>query len=556
MNLPESGLCRRYVVIVLSCCFAPAVFSAEPQLLAAQNARTGWEQLDLSKTTIAGTKVYYEKCLEPNLPVFEKKFQEFLAAKDRLATVLTKREEIIADISRILGATDPNNTSRQREVFARIATPLFSNLKPAFYLVRTATIKDFLRAGGQLPDFSYDRQEDNILYSPRIRMVEGTGLPEDFDVCVPIGADREFGRYVSAMLNIFQKFLGSGMVDAAIHEITEMTLVERVRPGDPYWRWFSDGFSNAITYALIEKYMGREAADEFAARNGVGKYGYLEKEVNLRYWMMANFFVDVTPMPVQAAADLEYARYALAMAEAQAIVDRHGIDCVRRIVDAVSRSDSRRGSDVLEVIKDVTGEDMEERLGHYQTFKTAAEGVAKYEQAYEAARQESNYEQMFVNVLRLMELRGDVFSHDYLLSFKEAAWILYKLGREDAGDEVMRNAIELYSTGSIAQVREAALESFVLYALDCNNPRKADSAADELLGLDPEHVPSLVVKMLVNVEDDELARAKAIAEQVCCLAKEGSQARALASKILTMDPNRPDTHKEARGTHDPVEGSK
>ncbi len=530
---------------MLSCCLVPAVVAAELPSQPVGTARTGWEQLDLSKTVIAGTTVYYEKCLEPNLPVFEKEFREFLAAKDRLATVLTKREEIIADINRILGANEPS-TSRQREVFAKIATPLFSSLKPTFYLARTSTIKAFLRAGGQLPDFSYDRQGDSILYSPRIRMMEGTGLPEDFGVCVPIGADREFGRYVSAMLGIFQKFLGSGMVDAAIHEVTEMALVERVRPGDPYWRWFSDGFANAISYILIEKYLGREAADEFAAQNGVGKYGHLEKEVNLRYWMMASFFVDVTPMPVKAEADLEYARYAFSMAEAQAIVGRHGIDCVRRIIDALSGGDSRTGSDLLKVIEDVTGEDMAARLRRYQTFQTATEGITKYEQAYEAARREEDYEQMFVNLLRLMELRGDVFSRDYLLRFREAAWILFKLGREDAGDEVMRNAIDLYSTGPIARGREAALEAFILYALDCNNPRKADSAADELLGRDPEHISSLVVKMLVHVEDDDLTGAKAVAEQVCCLAKEGSQARALAAKILAMDPNRPDTCDEAQ----------
>lgn len=536
MSASESGLRRKYIVIALSCGLATAVFAAEPSSVAGTDARSGWGQLDLHETSIAGTKVYCERCLEPNLPAFERELRKFLAAKDSLANVLTKREQIIADINRIVGATNVD-AGRQSEVLAKVASPWFSGLKPVFYIVKVATIKSFLRAGGQLPNFSYDRQRDMVLYSPLIRLVEGEELPEHFECCVPIGASKGFADYASAGLGIFQRFLGSGMVGAAIHEVTEMTLIQRLRPTDPYWRWFNDGFANAITHRLTEKYLGEEAAREFAARNDVSRYAHLEKELNLRYWMIANFFVDVTPMPVEAEADMEYARYAYATAEAQGILERHGTDCVGKILDAIDSRDSRNGSDLLEAIKEVTGEDPQERLSRYQTFKTRAEGIAKYERAYQQAVQEEIYEQMFINVLRLMEVRGDVFSENHLLSFRNAARILFKLGHEEAGDEVMRNAVDLYSTSSVADGRAAALERFILYALDCDNPRKANGAAEELLQTHAENVPSLVVKMLVSFEDGELAAARRIAGQILDLAKEESDARELASKVLAVDPN-------------------
>jgi len=44
---------------------------------------TGWQQLGLAKTTIAGTTVLYDKSLEPNLPVFETHYKKFLAERQQ-----------------------------------------------------------------------------------------------------------------------------------------------------------------------------------------------------------------------------------------------------------------------------------------------------------------------------------------------------------------------------------------------------------------------------------------------------------------------------------------
>jgi len=56
-------------------------------------ARKGGEQLNLSATTLAGMKVYYEKALEPHLPAFERELVRFAA--------------------KILGG-DPNSTTQQQ----------------------------------------------------------------------------------------------------------------------------------------------------------------------------------------------------------------------------------------------------------------------------------------------------------------------------------------------------------------------------------------------------------------------------------------------------------
>ena len=67
---------------------------------------------------------------------------------------------------------------------------------------------------------------------------------------------------------------------------------------------------------------------------------------------------------------------------------------------------------------------MAPRLAHYQTFATKDEGIPKYGLAYQAAQEKQDWAQMYVNVLRIMELRGDVFSLNYLQSFANAALFL------------------------------------------------------------------------------------------------------------------------------------
>ena len=466
---------------------------------------------------------------------------KFLAGRDKLAEFVAKRQEIVADINRILGATDPN-AQMQAQMIAKFAT-MFSQIKMTFYVAKAGTIKDFLRSGGQLPNFSYDLAGDTALYNPRIHVPKGAAPPEKYDFCIPIMPDKEFGEYVAGVFDMLKEFAGPAISGVAIHEVTEMTLLKRALPADPYWRWFSDGFANAITIGLLEKYVGKEGTERFAHGYDPNEKQGLADQVNLRYWMLANYCVYTTEIPVKAESEINNARYAYATVEARRLVNAHGIGCVREILDRIAAKDKRTGSDLLQVVKEVTGEDMESRLARYQSFETRQQGLTKYSEAFKAASAQDNSEQMFVSLLRAMELQGYGPSFEHLKSFLNAALLLHKMGHDEAADAVMQNVVELYSKDSVVNGRHAAAEAFVFYALNCDQPQKACKMAEEVLQRAPEHVPSLVVKMLISREEANMAEARKYAEQVCRLAEKESRAYRVASEILATDLNQPPAGK-------------
>jgi len=539
MVMSRVGLVRIGVVLGSIVWSAAAAFAADAVSPAAAGGQAGWERLNLGETTLAGTKVYYEKTLEPNLPAFERELTKFIAGRDKLAEFVARRQEIVADINRILGATDPN-AEQQARTLAKFAT-MFSQIKMTFYLAKMGTIKDFLRSGGQLPNFSYDRAGDTALYNPRIYVPEGAEPPEKYDFCIPIASDKEFGEYVASVFDMLKEFVGPSIMGVAIHEVTEFTLLRRARPTDPYWRWFSDGFANVITIGLLEKYVGKDAAEPFTHGFDPNEKQGLANQVNLRYWMLANYCVYTTDTPVKAESEIDYARYAYSTVEARRLVDAHGIGCVREILDRIAPKDKRDGSDLLQAVKDVTGEDMEQRLARYQTFETRQQGLTKYSEAHEAASAQNDSEQMFVNLLRVMELQKPGPSFDNLKNFLNAALLLHKMGHDEAGDAVMQHLVDLYSKESVVNGRQAAAEAFVFYALNCDRPQKARKMADEVLQRAPEHVPSLVVKMLLSRDEANLAEARKYAAEVCRLAEKESRAYRVASEILATDPNQPPT---------------
>jgi len=539
MVMSRIGLVRIGVVLGFIVGSAAAVFAGDVAAPATAGGQAGWERLNLSETTLAGTKVYYEKILEPNLPAFERELTKFLAGRAKLAEFVAKRQEIVADINRILGATDPN-AEAQGKMLVRFAT-MFSQVKMTFYVARAGTIKDFLRSGGQLPNFSYDRASDTALYNPRIYVPEGAAPPEKYDFCIPILPDKEFGQYVAGVFDMLKEFVGPSIMGVAIHEVTEITLLRRARPTDPYWRWFSDGFANVITFQLVEKYTGKEAAELFIHGFDPNEKQGLANQVNLRYWMLANYCVYTTDTPVKAESQIDYARYAYATVEAKRLVDAHGIGCIREILDRIAPKDKRDGSDLLQVVKDVAGEDMEPRLARYQSFETREQGLKKYSEAFKAASAQDNSEQMFVNLLRAMELQKPGPSFENLKNFLNAALLLHKMGHDEAGDTVMQNMVELYSKDSVVNGRHAAAEAFVFYALNCDQPQKARKMADEVLQRAPEHVPSLVVKMLLSRDEANMAEARKYAAEVCRLAEKDSRAYRVAAEVLAADPNQTPT---------------
>jgi hypothetical protein len=169
--------------------------------------------------------------------------------------------------------------------------------------------------------------------------------------------------------------------------------------------------------------------------------------------MAGQYCVFLLGSPIDYEQRLIEARYAYAMHEAQRLIDKHGIDCVRRILDELASAESRTGDDISDAIEKVTGEDMDVRLNRYQSFGTREEGIPKYTAPFNAASENNDYEKMLINLLRVMELHEFQYSPNNLESWGNAAWLLFKMGYEKTGDEVMQNCISLFEHSPVPRLR-------------------------------------------------------------------------------------------------------
>lgn len=499
-----------------------------------------WEKLNLGSTRLAGATVYYEKCFEPNLPFFETAYKRFLDEQDKVRIVPFKQEQIVAEINEILGITEPNAAIQVN--FLEMMADSFFPPKPTFYLVKRATTKDFLRAGGQLPNYEYDEATDVATYRFEIKVTSENEPVEEVELSFPLGSEAEFEREVSDIFSIWSNegvgTFKTGIAGIAIHELVEMILFKQVKPRGVYWRWFTDGFANAIAYKLLKKHAGTEMADRFITAYDVNEYKDLEKDINLLYWMSAKYCILPLEGPVEYESRLSLARYSYATLEAQRLIEKHGINCVKKILDILVQKELSSCENLLSAIEEATGEDMRQRLSRYQTFATAKEGIPKYTQPFTLASKRKDYEQMLINLFRIMELQGSPYSSNNLQSWHNAALLLYNIGHEKVGDQVMQNCIELFEGSPIPQGREAAMEAFLLYALKCNNPRKAYEMAEELLRLKPDDKVALTVRMLVGAESGNIEEAHQIARKIQKLERnKQSPLYQTASKVLAIDPN-------------------
>jgi hypothetical protein len=518
-----------YIVLILvSTC---SLFAAEQKV---------WEQLDLSSTSIAQTTIYYEKSLEEKLPVFETRYKEFLTETEKVKNIKTQKKQIIDEINTILGITEPDTEKQDKALTGLLGAFSIENL--TFYIILQDTTKDFLYEGGQLPNFTYDKADDTVTYNPEFITTSEDGPDKKFELAFLVASEETFEENISQIFQVLFKAVGSGKLGIAIHEVVEFSLLNRARPTDAYWRWFSDGFANAITIKMLKKYAGFEIADDFAKAYYINEYKGLEKEINLRYWMGLNFCIKT---PLEYESNLSLARYAYATQEAQRLIELHGFDCVCKIIDTLLTKKTRTAQDILQAVNEVTGEDIQKRFDHYQTFETRQDGLIKYSNLFNAALEKKDYEQMLVNLQRTLELQESQLSPAGLRCYKEIASLLFKLGHEQAGDEAMHNCIELFKNTGMPIAHEAAMEAFIMYAFNCKNATKAGEIAEELLKSKPNHLLALTVQMVVHAEAGRLSEAKQIAKKVINLDKnEQSPSYRTATQILATNEDQQSADKE------------
>jgi hypothetical protein len=363
------------------------------------------------------------------------------------------------------------------------------------------------------------------------------------EIAFPISSESAFEKDIHGFFEALSKTVGSTGYGVAIHEVVEVSLLKHVGAKGPYWRWFSDGFANAVTFEILRRHVGQKEAKQFGATSDIARYRDLENQINLGYWMSGAYGIFLHGGPVDYEQRFTAARYAYATHEAQRLIDKQGIECVKEILDEVRKAEAATSEVLLATIKKVTGEDMSGRLKRYQTFATREEGFKKYGDPFNKASDNKDYEQMLTNLLRIIEMQESQYSPDSLQGWYNAALILYKMGYGEKGCEVMEHCVGLFSSSPVPGSSEVAIDQMCQYVLTCGRPQMALEYAQELLQTVPDSAPALSVVMLMKVKGGELEEAKEIATKLQNLARSEKDKRSLsyqaASWVLGIGPDHP-----------------
>jgi len=442
--------------------------------------------------------------------------------------LLDTGDEILAEINRIVGLPpDEKEQARQSKMLhslvAKSPQILDAKKELRFYLVTQATTKDHLRKGGSLPNYTYDKVTDSAAYSPQL-LDEGPagGIEFALPVKEPQSCEKDVQAIFSMLLDMTP---GCGML---LHEVVEIAILNRLRPVDPYFRWFSDGFANAITFRLLEKHLGTEAAQQFAAGHDVALYADLEAHINLYYWMGLGYCIET---PLETEKRLNFARYAYATLEADRLIERHGLDSVRNILDKADKGKANSSRNLFPAVKEVTGEDLEKRFRRYQTFEAKEEGIKKYAEQTNAAMARKDYAEALPAILRVLELRGLKDPRFY----SNPALLLYRMGHEAMGDRAILDHADFCKRRGHTEAYIIMHKLFIDYAFKCRNLSKAEPSAREVMKTEPEYVPAMLVEMFRVGKAGDTERAHAIGRRILELEEDPKNPwRQLAQKGLQV----------------------
>ena len=190
--------------------------------------------------------------------------------------------------------------------------------------------------------------------------------------------------------------------------------------------------------------------------------------------------------------------------------------------------------DLLYAIEDVTGEDMQDRLNRYQTFRKKEKGVEKYNVLFGAAREQEDYEQMLINLSRKLELSAHQFVPASLKLRKQIALTLFKLGEEKSGDQTMLDVLQRLRQPDIVALYDYFSEQFLDYAMECDNPHKAREIAQEVLAKYPNSLSGLTVNMRLLADSGNLEEAGRVATKILVLTDADSLYYISSSEVMRL----------------------
>jgi len=496
---------------------------------------------DLATFDARGLTVRYEKSLGGELAAIKDAISAHQDAEaeqaKKVRVIQEKADELIDQVDQIIGLSP---TKEQRESQQRIFGDCLKKLgSGALFapvggrtvcLLTRKSIKEHMRKGGALPWFSYDAKEDSVTYNLQIDL--HGGMADVRELIIPIEgqtAAKDLSRVLAVLGRVRRTDWVAGL---ALHELSEISMMSyrfRTAPGDPYWRWFSEGFANAVAAHVLKKHFGAEESAAFAGSYDTTPFMQMKEQVDLRHWMGLGLSIEA---PVESEQRLKEARYAFATQEALRVTDKYGIDVVGRILDNACKGAVNESGNLAAAIQAVTGQDIGKRLDAYQSFANEDEGIAGHAKAFNAAMDRKDYAAALPHLLRIHELRCKKEGRPDPGFYANAALVLFRMGMEQAGDRVILDHADFCKGNGATGAYVAMHALFIDYALKCRNLKKAIASSDVVLAAKPDDVPALAIRML-KLADSDMIRAKEIAARIVRLDGESNSSWVMiAKKIL------------------------
>ena len=183
---------RKALLVTLVLCLSARAPAGE--------AESPWQDFDLGEIQFEGVTVRYEKSLEQKPDAIRKALSGFLKKQAEHAAQIDllrqKSDKIIEQVNTILGSS-PSEKQRAKQhkilSFFLGKGAGFINFGPGttIYLIGKESSKDYLRKGGSLPGFSYNKAEDQANYDfPINRSIKDKEISEEIEIAFPIEGKR------------------------------------------------------------------------------------------------------------------------------------------------------------------------------------------------------------------------------------------------------------------------------------------------------------------------------------------------------------------------------
>jgi hypothetical protein len=422
-------------------------------------------------------------------------FRRRSAETDR---ILDATDEIVDRALAMLGDTRDEDAREKAATMVRriIVAARFDLAGPEELTIvvgRKEMVREHLRQGGTLPGFEYDPDtgKARYLFQDEFRFDDpraSKGFVLDL-VLVGLDAIDELNTWHPT------EAIEVRLDGIAVHEFVELAVLDRIEPTKAHWRWFTDGLANAVTLRILRDVGAEGARELMLASLDVSRFEQWRGRCNLRYWPAVGYqirsFVGFSSAesPLPEEVELTHARYAFAFEVVNGLIEQHGMESMRRALQAMREQAPIAPDRIIEILTRETGTDVAARLRAFQSFDTREEGQAAYTEAFRAARKERDYAAAVSALHRLFELdlseRVPVEKHmmvaDYLakggnVAAGVAVYAHYidraaKMG-EEAPDAAARDRAE--------SARHELLMNLVRYSIRYDHPALGYDAAREL----------------------------------------------------------------------------